>query len=101
MKKASSGRIWPLIAIAIVAICAFLFVSIEVQPDASWTRPMGSVEDIARLAERDDTNVLFILVDTLRADRMSAYGYERDTTPFLSELVSTGIRFDQIGRAHV
>ncbi len=95
MKKASAGRIWPLVAIAIVAICAYLFVSIEVQPDAFRTRPMGSVEDIARLAERDDTNVLFILVDTLRAERMSAYGYERDTTPFLSELVSTGIRFDR------
>ena len=47
------------------------------------------------MAERDDLNVLFILVDTLRADRLSAYGYERETSPFLAELAETGVRFSQ------
>ena len=28
-------------------------------------------------------NILLIVLDTLRADRMSCYGYRRDTTPFL------------------
>jgi len=51
--------------------------------------------EIEALAERNDTNLLFIVVDTLRAERMSAYGYERDTTPFLSKLASTGIRFER------
>ena len=32
-------------------------------------------------AERKRPNVLFILVDTLRHDRLTPYGYERDTTP--------------------
>ena len=56
-------------------------------------RPLGSLEDVLALKERDDVNVLFILVDTLRADRLGAYGYERDTSPNLDELASTGIRF--------
>jgi arylsulfatase A-like enzyme len=60
---------------------------------ASW--PIGSVEDIERLADRDDLNVLFILVDTLRADRLSAYGYERETSPNLDRLASLGVRFDR------
>ena len=34
------------------------------------------------------TNVLLVVVDTLRADHTSAYGYERETTPFLEELVA-------------
>jgi arylsulfatase A-like enzyme len=57
--------------------------------------PFGSVQDIEYLADREDVNVLFILVDTLRAGRMSAYGYERDTTPVLKNLSQAGIRFDR------
>jgi arylsulfatase A-like enzyme len=34
--------------------------------------------------------VLYILVDDLRADQMSAYGYERDTTPWLRAQVQSG-----------
>lgn len=33
-------------------------------------------------------NVILIVVDTLRADHMSLAGYERNTTPFLSELAA-------------
>lgn len=33
-------------------------------------------------------NVIVIVADALRADRMGVYGYSRDTTPFLSELYS-------------
>lgn len=34
-------------------------------------------------------NVVVVLVDTLRADRMSLYGYERETTPVLDRLDAT------------
>lgn len=40
-------------------------------------------------------NVLMIGVDTLRADRLSALGYERETTPNLTALADEGIRFLQ------
>ena len=56
-------------------------------------RPLGSAEDIARLSERTDLNVLFILIDTLRADRLGSYGYERDTSPALDRLAARGVRF--------
>jgi|SRR5262245_754451 len=39
--------------------------------------------------------VLLIVIDALRADHLSAYGYDRDTTPFLSELARDGLRFEQ------
>jgi arylsulfatase A-like enzyme len=39
-------------------------------------------------------NVLLIVLDTVRADRLSVYGYERPTTPALERLAERGIRFD-------
>jgi arylsulfatase A-like enzyme len=58
-------------------------------------RSKGGPEEIAALRERDDVNIIWILIDTLRADRLSGYGYERETTPFLDFLGETGIRFDR------
>ncbi|MDB5351305.1 MAG: betC 1 [Planctomycetota bacterium] len=40
-------------------------------------------------------NVLLIVLDTVRADHLSLYGYARDTTPNLRRLAERGIRFDQ------
>ena len=39
-------------------------------------------------------NVLVIVIDTLRADHLSAYGYGRPTTPAISNLASHGILFE-------
>jgi arylsulfatase A-like enzyme len=38
-------------------------------------------------------NVIVIVVDTLRADHLSAYGYKRDTSPFIESLVKQGVMF--------
>ena len=40
-------------------------------------------------------NVLLIGVDTLRADHLSVFGYERPTTPNLAALADQGVRFSQ------
>ncbi len=39
-------------------------------------------------------DVLLVSIDTLRADRVSCYGNERATTPFLDRIASEGVRFD-------
>ena len=39
-------------------------------------------------------NLLWIVVDTLRADRMSVYGYQRRTTPELESWAKQGITFE-------
>ncbi len=41
-------------------------------------------------------NVLLVVMDTVRADRLSLYGYERPTTPTLERLAKRGIRFDNV-----
>lgn len=38
-------------------------------------------------------NILFITIDTLRADRLSAWGYRKPTSPNIDRLVNQGIRF--------
>jgi arylsulfatase A-like enzyme len=39
--------------------------------------------------------VVLVSIDTLRADHVGAYGYERDTTPFLDRLARGGIQFNR------
>ena len=56
-------------------------------------RPRGGLEDVLALRDRSDVNVLFVLVDTLRADRLGTYGYARDTSPNLDRWAATGVRF--------
>ena len=43
----------------------------------------------------DSPNILVIVLDTVRADRLSLHGYERPTTPNLERLSKRGIRFDR------
>jgi arylsulfatase A-like enzyme len=40
-------------------------------------------------------NVLLIVLDTVRADHLSLYGYDRETTPNLARLARKGVRFDR------
>lgn len=41
-------------------------------------------------------NVLFISIDTLRADHVRSYGYARDTSPNLDRLSAEGTRFENV-----
>lgn len=40
-------------------------------------------------------NVVVLTIDTLRADRLSSYGYRRPTTPNIDRLLASGVRFSQ------
>ena len=40
-------------------------------------------------------NVLLIVLDTVRADHLSVYGYHRETTPNLAKLARRGVAFEQ------
>ena len=44
-------------------------------------------------APADRPNVVLIVVDTLRADHVGCYGYERDTTPNLDALAADAVRY--------
>lgn len=42
-----------------------------------------------------DCNVILVSIDTLRADHVSCYGYDRRTTPELCAFFSDGMRFER------
>ena len=74
-----------------------LVVAVATQFELSLpARETGTIEDLRGLRERDDLNVLFVVIDTLRADHLSSYGYRRETTPNLDALARYGIRFADV-----
>jgi arylsulfatase A-like enzyme len=85
------SRVGALVAVLLLAL-VYVYLQVDVQQDP---RPVGTVDDIRALSERDDVNLVLILVDTMRADRLGAYGYERDTSPGIDYLASSGVRFAQ------
>jgi arylsulfatase A-like enzyme len=92
MAKLLNSR-WTYLAAAGVLVAVALYSQLEIRVP---TRPWGSAEDIARLGDRQDLNLIFVLIDTLRADRLGAYGYSRPTSPVLDDLASFGVRFARV-----
>lgn len=43
-----------------------------------------------------EPNVVLIVLDTLRADHLPFYGYEKNTAPFLTQLASQGVVFENV-----
>ncbi len=49
----------------------------------------------AALADEDRPNVLLVVIDTLRADHLSCYGYGRETSPNIDRLAREGVLYEQ------
>ncbi|MCB9899499.1 MAG: sulfatase [Planctomycetes bacterium] len=72
----------------------------------AWAAPPGfaaptppAAPDVAETTDgaapaRRPPNVLFVSLDTLRADHLGAYGYRRDTSPHLDALAAEGALFE-------
>ncbi len=76
---------------ALAGLWLVLFVATGVVPTVSeaWSLRLGP-EPL-----KDAPNVLLVVLDTVRADNLSLHGYERPTSPRLTELAKRGVRFDQ------
>jgi arylsulfatase A-like enzyme len=46
------------------------------------------------------TNVLLVTIDSLRADHVGCYGYERETTPTIDALAADGLSFDAFANSN-
>jgi arylsulfatase A-like enzyme len=74
------------VALAFVLGCAFFFGSnIHAQGDS---RRSAAIDP-------SKPNVLLLTLDTVRADHLSLYGYNRNTTPHLAELAGAATVFSQ------
>jgi arylsulfatase A-like enzyme len=80
----AARRTPPALVVAASSVCLALLAIVG---GVAGTRTF----DADDLAQRP--NVLLIVLDTVRADRMSSYGYGRQTTPELDAFAAEGIRF--------
>jgi len=60
------------------------------QPDVQ-----PAAEPAARVAPGEPRNVLLVVVDTLRTDRVGVYGSKRPTTPAIDSVAARGLRYDR------
>ncbi len=74
--------------VALGALCALGAIAIT---------SCGAKERARR--DGDPPNIVIFLIDTLRADRLGAYGYERDTSPEFDALVSSSVLFTEANAA--
>ncbi|MEW6741461.1 MAG: sulfatase [Planctomycetota bacterium] len=71
---------------AALALALVAGASVACGPDRSERTDLGSRPQ----------GVVVLLIDTARTDHLSAYGYERDTTPTLEWLARQGVLFEQV-----
>jgi arylsulfatase A-like enzyme len=76
---------------------ALLLVTIVVAAPCFARSGAGALESAEPRApaDRSKPDVTLIVIDTLRADRLSCYGNPRRTSPVLDELAARGVRFDR------
>ncbi len=87
---------WRLIAIRAGVIASVVLASFSAwrwdrvthADERAWASPASQIT-------RRAPNLIWIVMDTVRADHMSLYGYDRKTTPNLDQWARRGIVFDR------
>ena len=77
---------FPVMLGLVILLASYVFLGDRLKQAREAGRP---------LPPANSPNVLLIVLDTVRADHLSLYGYERSTTPVLERLAKRGIRFDE------
>jgi arylsulfatase A-like enzyme len=85
-----AARFWKKAAPWAIAAVALAFIGIQ---GGKWWHEHRALAALAP-ATPGTPNVLVIVIDTLRADHASAYGYPRPTTPNLDRLAQQGVLFE-------
>jgi arylsulfatase A-like enzyme len=93
-----------ILAVALLSVAAFAYgyrdrikgfvghaqrQQVKALGETAWNAMVGlrPIDDQRRVGADDGApNILLVLLDTCRADKLGSYGFERDTTPALDEL---------------
>jgi arylsulfatase A-like enzyme len=75
---------------AVVVITVLCFAGVK---GAAWLGERSAMRNLPPAAP-GAPNVLIVVVDTLRADHLPLYGYNRSTTPHLDAMAKRGVVFD-------
>jgi arylsulfatase A-like enzyme len=94
IQRSRSGRfavrVLPLLLILMLVGGSFLTATL-VRPRRDWS-PNGSIPP----GLQDKPNVILIVVDTLRADHLSCYGYPEATSPQIDTLADDGVLYTEM-----
>jgi arylsulfatase A-like enzyme len=74
-------------------LAALAFIELIVIQGGFWITEQLSDAMLPQLA-LGSPNIIMIVVDTLRADHLSSYGYQRETSPNIDQLAQEGVRFE-------
>jgi arylsulfatase A-like enzyme len=74
----------------LASLLAFVIIGIQ---GGKWISESRAVSNLPP-AVPGSPNILVIVVDTLRADHLSSYGYSRATTPNIDHLARNGVLFE-------
>ena len=91
--RAESGRHAPVAAWSLPVLLSAVVIQASLIFGGDWLKQWR--EEGRPLPPPGSPNVLFIVLDTVRADHLSVYGYERPTSPNLERLAARSIRFEQ------
>ncbi len=76
----------------LVAVLIIFFILTRFLPTKE-DRYISELEELMRPLDVSELNILFITLDTTRADHLGCYGYDRAETPNMDRLAETGILF--------
>jgi arylsulfatase A-like enzyme len=76
---------FPVLVVCVLGLAGWVF-------GRQWAKE--SREAARPLPPPGTPNVLLVVMDTVRADHLSAYGYGRETTPTLERIAAQGVRFE-------
>lgn len=75
--------------LAVLALFALLYTGLP-----PLLRALHERRQLAQVSTANSSpNVLVIVVDALRADHLSTYGYARNTSPYLTQMAARGVQF--------
>ena len=80
-------------AVAGILVLAAIASQFELHVPSRRVRP---IEALQELRGHGDLNVVFVLIDTLRAHRLGVYGYARPTSPVIDAAAASGILFEDV-----
>ncbi len=75
----------------LIAATALLFFGVE---GGAWLHERNGVANLPA-APPSAPDIIVVVVDALRADHVSAYGYSRPTSPHIDRLAAEGVLFEQ------
>ena len=76
------------------SICAQCYYELNKSPRDQGEPVSVEVERSLPGGDSERPDIIFISIDSLRADHLSSYGYFRKTSPFIDELAESGVRFN-------